>query len=111
MKMIHTVFSLPGDFHLLIVDDGSPDGTGEIVKEYQKQFADKLFLIERAGKSGLGTAYLTGFAFGLKHGYDYIFEMDCDFSHNPKDLMRLHDACKHGADAVSYTHLTLPTKA
>jgi dolichol-phosphate mannosyltransferase len=97
-KMIHKVFSLPGGFHLLVVDDGSPDGTGAIVKELQKQYPDQLHIEERAGKMGLGTAYLHGFRWGLARGYDYLFEMDADFSHNPDDLVRLLNACETGAD-------------
>lgn len=97
-KMIDTVFSLEKDFHILIVDDGSPDGTADIVRVQQGKYPG-LFMIERKGKLGLGTAYIAGFRFGLEKGYDYIFEMDCDFSHNPKDLLRLYDACKNkGAD-------------
>jgi len=96
-KMIRKVFSLPEKFDLLIVDDGSPDGTGEIVKNLQKEFPDRLHIEERAGKQGLGTAYLHGFRWGLSRGYDYLFEMDADFSHNPDDLVRLLDACKNGA--------------
>ncbi|MBI3233404.1 MAG: polyprenol monophosphomannose synthase [Bacteroidetes bacterium] len=95
--MINKVFSLPLDFHLLIVDDGSPDGTGEIVKSLQKKYAG-LFIMERSGKQGLGTAYIAGFKWALEKGYEYIFEMDCDFSHNPEDLIKLYDACKDGAD-------------
>ena len=97
-KMIDTVQSLPRPFHLLIVDDGSPDGTGALVKAKQTEYPGSLHLIERSGKLGLGTAYITGFKWGLEHGYAHIFEMDCDFSHNPKDLLRLHDALKNGAD-------------
>lgn len=92
-RMIETVFSLPKLFHVLIVDDGSPDGTAGIVKEYQKQYADRLFLLERKGKLGLGTAYIAGFRWGLQRAYEFFIEMDADFSHNPKDLIRLHDAC------------------
>ena len=93
------VFSLPGDFNILIIDDGSPDGTAGIVKTLQTEFPGKLHLIERAGKQGLGTAYLTGFRWSLEQGYDYVFEMDADFSHNPDDLLRLYDACaKEGGD-------------
>ena len=93
------VFSLAGGFHILVIDDGSPDGTADIVKSLQKDFPDRLFLIERAGKLGLGTAYLTGFRWSIDHGYDYIFEMDADFSHNPDDLIRLYEACAtDGAD-------------
>ena len=90
------VFSLPGAFHILVVDDGSPDGTAAIVKRLQDEFPEQLHLIERAGKQGLGTAYLTGFRWSLAQGYDYIFEMDADFSHNPEDLLRLHAACAEG---------------
>ena len=98
-KIIRKVRSLDGDFHILIVDDGSPDGTGAIVKGLQKEFSDTLFIIERSGKLGLGTAYIAGFKWCLEHGYDYIFEMDADFSHNPEDLIRLYNACaSDGAD-------------
>lgn len=90
------VLALEEVFDILIIDDGSPDGTAYKVKELQKEFADRLFLIERSGKLGLGTAYLTGFHWGLEHGYDYLFEMDADFSHDPKDLPRLLDACENG---------------
>jgi len=98
--MIDKVFSLPEKFDLLIIDDGSPDGTANIVKEQQKVHPDSLHLIERSGKQGLGTAYLTGFRWALDHGYDYVFEMDCDFSHNPDDLVRLSEAAVKGADLV-----------
>ena len=87
--MIDTVMALDGAFDLLIVDDGSPDGTANIVREKQDTYADRLFMIERSGKLGLGTAYIAGFKYALEHGYDRIFEMDCDFSHNPNDLARL----------------------
>lgn len=92
-NIIRAVFSQPVAFNILIVDDGSPDGTAAIVKELQLAFPERLFLLEREGKLGLGTAYITGFKWGLEHGYDYIFEMDADFSHNPNDLPRLYDAC------------------
>lgn len=95
VKMIETVFSLEKAFHILIVDDGSPDGTGALVKELQQKYPNSLFLVERKGKLGLGTAYITGFKWGLQRSYEYIFEMDADFSHNPKDLLRLYDACKN----------------
>ena len=88
-KMIDTVMGLKGLYDLLIVDDGSPDGTADIVREKQKNFAERLFMIERSGKLGLGTAYIAGFKYALERGYDRIFEMDCDFSHNPNDLVRL----------------------
>jgi dolichol-phosphate mannosyltransferase len=99
-KMIRTVFDLPRVFELLIVDDGSPDGTATKVKELQKEFAGKLHIEERKGKLGLGTAYIHGFKWALARDYDFIFEMDCDFSHNPKDLVRLLEACENGADVA-----------
>ncbi len=89
VKMIETVFALSHPFHLLIVDDGSPDGTADLVKDKQNLFPNSLFLVERKGKLGLGTAYIEGFKWGLKRGYEYLFEMDCDFSHDPEDLQRL----------------------
>jgi dolichol-phosphate mannosyltransferase len=91
--MVRKVFSLPKAFDILIVDDGSPDGTGQLIKNLQKEFPGVLHLIERSGKQGLGTAYITGFKYGLAEGYDYLFEMDADFSHNPEDLIRLYEAC------------------
>jgi len=97
-KMIRKVFSLPYDFHILIIDDGSPDGTQIIVKHLQNTYPEKLFLVERAGKQGLGTAYIHGFKWAIEHDYDYIFEMDADFSHNPEDLIKLRTACVEGAD-------------
>ncbi|MFY8029586.1 MAG: polyprenol monophosphomannose synthase, partial [Bacteroidia bacterium] len=97
--MVRKVFSLPVAFDLLIVDDGSPDGTADIVKRLQQEFGSKLHLIERKGKLGLGTAYITGFKYAITHQFDYVFEMDCDFSHNPDDLINLYNACaKDGAD-------------
>ena len=90
--MIDKVFSLPEPFEMLVIDDGSPDGTAAIVKERRKEFPERLHLMERAGKLGLGTAYLAGFRWGLENGFDYICEMDCDFSHNPDDLVRLYRA-------------------
>ncbi|MBK6947676.1 MAG: polyprenol monophosphomannose synthase [Haliscomenobacter sp.] len=101
VSMIQTVFSLAHPFHLLIVDDGSPDGTGQLVKEQQQQYPDRLFLLERSGKLGLGTAYIAGFRYALEKGYDYIFEMDADFSHNPKDLLRLRHACAEEGAGLS----------
>ncbi len=99
--MIRKVFSLPHDFHLLIIDDGSPDGTADIVKNLMKEFGQKLYIEERKGKLGLGTAYIHGFRWAIAHKYDYIFEMDCDFSHNPDDLLRLYHACAvEGADVA-----------
>lgn len=97
-NIIRKVFSLEGGYDILVIDDGSPDGTAVIVKRLQKEFPDRLFLIERSGKQGLGTAYITGFKWSLEHGYDYTFEMDADFSHSPDDLPRLYQACKYGAD-------------
>jgi len=99
-NIIRKVFSLIGAFNILIIDDGSPDGTGLIVKELQKEFSERLFLLERKGKLGLGTAYITGFNWAIKEGFEYIFEMDADFSHNPDDLIRLYEACKNGADVA-----------
>ena len=100
-KMVRKVLSLPHDFHLLIIDDGSPDGTASIVKHLQLEFAGKLFLEERKGKLGLGTAYIHGFRWAIAKKYDYIFEMDCDFSHNPDDLLKLYHACAvEGADVA-----------
>ncbi|MBP5692282.1 MAG: polyprenol monophosphomannose synthase [Bacteroidales bacterium] len=98
-KITRKVFSLEGDFHILVVDDGSPDGTADIVKSLQAEFQGRLHLIQRSGKQGLGTAYITAFKWALENGYEYVFEMDADFSHNPDDLLRLYDACaKDGAD-------------
>lgn len=99
-NIIRKVFSLSGNFHILIVDDGSPDGTASIVKTLQTSFQDKLFLVERSGKQGLGTAYIFGFKWALQRSYQYIFEMDADFSHNPDDLLRLHEACLSGGDVA-----------
>jgi len=100
-KIIRAVFSLPMIFDLLIIDDGSPDGTASIVKRLQNEFPDKLYLLERSGKLGLGTAYIAGFKWALARDYAFIFEMDADFSHNPQDLLRLHAACAdEGADVA-----------
>lgn len=97
-KIIRKVFSLEEGFDVLVIDDGSPDGTASIVKSLQQEFQSRLFMIERKGKQGLGTAYITGFKWSIANGYDYTFEMDADFSHNPDDLPRLYKACKEGAD-------------
>ena len=91
--IIRAVFAQPKNFHVLIIDDGSPDGTGALVRALLPEFAGRLFLEERAGKQGLGTAYIFGFRWALARGYDFVFEMDADFSHNPSDLLRLHEAC------------------
>ena len=95
-KIIRKIFSLEGGYHILIIDDGSPDGTADIVKRLQGEFPESLFIVERKGKLGLGTAYITGFKWALAHGYEYVFEMDADFSHNPDDLSRLYEACHDG---------------
>ena len=93
-NIIRAVFALEKPFHILVIDDGSPDGTGDIVKRLiDSEFSDRLFLLRRAGKLGLGTAYITGFKWALQHDYQYVFEMDADFSHDPKDLPRLYAAC------------------
>lgn len=99
--IVRKVFSLPVEFHILVIDDGSPDGTAGIVKGLQAEFPGQLHLLERSGKQGLGTAYLAGFRWSLDKGYDFVFEMDADFSHNPDDLLRLYSACaEHGADVA-----------
>ncbi len=92
-NIIRAVFGLGKTFHILVIEDGSPDGTADIVKRLQTEFPEKLFMIERTGKLGLGTAYIAGFKWSIQHQYDYIFEMDADFSHNPNDLPRLYAAC------------------
>jgi len=96
--MIDAIMALEGNFHLLVIDDGSPDGTADIVREKQDDYGMKVFLIEREKKLGLGTAYIYGFKWGLERDYQYFFEMDADFSHPPKDLLRLLEACSSGAD-------------
>jgi len=99
VKIIETIFALPVSFHILVVDDGSPDGTAQLVKDLQQKYPEQLHLLERAGKLGLGTAYIAGFSWGLERDYEYFFEIDADFSHNPSDLVRLYRACKEeGAD-------------
>jgi dolichol-phosphate mannosyltransferase len=107
-NIIRVVFELPLTFHVLIIEDGSPDGTAMIVKKLQDEFPDQLFMVERKGKLGLGTAYIAGFKWALEHGYEFIFEMDADFSHNPHDLPKLYDACAtQGADvAIGSRYIT-----
>ncbi len=98
-RLIRNVFSLQREFDILVVDDNSPDGTASSVKQLQVEYGERLFLLERKGKLGLGTAYIAGFKWALKHDYEYIFEMDADFSHNPNDLIRLYNACyRDGSD-------------
>jgi dolichol-phosphate mannosyltransferase len=106
--MILMVMRLEGDFDLLIIDDNSPDGTAEVVKKLKKEYSERLHLIQREGKLGLGTAYIEGFRYGLMNGYQYIFEMDADFSHNPQDLIRLYKACaEEGYDmAIGSRYIT-----
>ena len=99
-NIIRKVFSLPIGAHMLIVEDNSPDGTADIVKRLMGEFGDRLFIMERKGKMGLGTAYLAGFKWALEHGYDYVCEMDADFSHNPDDLPRMFEACETGKGDV-----------
>ncbi len=99
--IIDAVMALPHTMHVLIVDDGSPDGTADIVRGKQKEYPGAVHLLERTVKQGLGTAYIAGFKWSIAHGYDYIFEMDADFSHNPKDLMALYEACSSGGADVA----------
>jgi dolichol-phosphate mannosyltransferase len=99
-RIILKVLSLAGGYHVLIVDDGSPDGTATIVRKLMDTYPEQVNMIERTGKLGLGTAYITGFKWALRRDYEYIFEMDADFSHNPDDLLRLHQACVAGADVA-----------
>jgi dolichol-phosphate mannosyltransferase len=99
--IIQAIHDLNQDFHILVIDDGSPDGTADIVRTYQAQYPDTVFLEERKGKLGLGTAYIHGFKWGIRREYAYIFEMDADFSHSPSDLPRLYDACKNGGADVA----------
>ena len=106
-KIIRKAMGLKPEFDTLIIDDGSPDGTAEVVKDLQEEFSGRLHLLERKGKLGLGTAYITGFKWALERDYDYICEMDADFSHNPEDLVRLFHACQDGADlAVGSRYIT-----
>ncbi len=100
-NILHAVFNMNEGFHVLVIDDGSPDGTAQIVKDLQQKFDGLLFIEERRGKLGLGTAYIHGFRWAIERDYQFIFEMDADFSHNPNDLVRLYDACKNkGADVA-----------
>lgn len=100
-RLVRNTFALQRDFHILVVDDGSPDGTGAKIKDLQNTFKEELFIIEREKKMGLGTAYIAGFNWALERDYEYVFEMDADFSHNPNDLMRLYNACfKEGAEVA-----------
>ncbi|MBP7612368.1 MAG: polyprenol monophosphomannose synthase [Paludibacter sp.] len=107
-NIIRAVFSLPITFHVLVIEDGSPDGTAAIVKKMQAEFPSQLFMVERKGKLGLGTAYIAGFKWAIERKYDYIFEMDADFSHNPNDLPKLYNACANqGADvAIGSRYIT-----
>ncbi len=100
-SILHAVFNLNQNFHVLVIDDGSPDGTAEIVRQLQPEFNNTVFLEERKGKLGLGTAYIHGFKWASERGYNFIFEMDADFSHSPEDLPRLYDACKTGGADVA----------
>ena len=99
--ILHAIFNLQQDYHVIVIDDGSPDGTAQIVKDIQVKFPSQLFIEERKGKQGLGTAYIHGFKWAIARGYQFIFEMDADFSHNPNDLPRLYNACKNGLADVA----------
>jgi dolichol-phosphate mannosyltransferase len=99
--ILQAIFDLQQDFHVLVIDDNSPDGTADLVRQLQPRFSHTVFLEERRGKLGLGTAYIHGFKWGIRNGYKFIFEMDADFSHNPSDLPRLYDACKNGKADVA----------
>jgi dolichol-phosphate mannosyltransferase len=99
--ILHSIFDLQQDFHVVVIDDGSPDGTAQIVKDLQLKFPGQLFIEERRGKQGLGTAYIHGFKWAIARDYQYVFEMDADFSHNPNDLPRLYNACKNGGADVA----------
>lgn len=100
-NLLNTIYSLPKEFHVLVIDDNSPDQTASIVKSMMKEHPGKLFLIERPGKLGLGTAYLTGFRWALDHHYEYVFEMDADFSHNPNDLIPIYEACRNNSAGMA----------
>ncbi len=101
VAIVHAVFNLNQGYHVLVIDDGSPDGTADLVKQMMEEFPDQLFLEERKGKLGLGTAYIHGFKWCIKKGYQFIFEMDADFSHDPKDLENLYNACKNNGTDVA----------
>jgi dolichol-phosphate mannosyltransferase len=101
VKMIEAVVGLDQEFDVLIVDDGSPDGTADLVKAQIKKYASRIFLLEREGKQGLGTAYIAGFKWALERDFNYVFEMDCDFSHTPKDLIRLKNSCAENGAGVA----------
>ena len=108
-SIIKDVFSQNKVYHILVVDDNSPDNTSQKVKDLQGEFKDSLFLLQRTGKKGLGSAYLDGFKWALEKSYDYIFEMDADFSHNPKDLIKLYEACSmDGADVAVESLIFIP---
>jgi len=100
-RIVRKVFSFEKDFHILVVEDNSPDGTAAIVKGLMEEFPNRLFIEEREGKQGLGTAYIHGFKWALAHNYGFVFEMDADFSHNPEDLIRLYNACAHDGGDVA----------
>lgn len=100
-NIIRAIFRLPGEYHILVVEDGSPDGTAAIVRTLQDEFPERLYMLERSGKLGLGTAYIAGFRWALERQYEYIFEMDADFSHNPQDLPKLYEACATGGADLS----------